>query len=167
MLRGMTEGGERDSIPQPAKDRRWDIDERGEGIGDARAQKGRIDLLGSHAGRANWIAEEPDAHLWPHLEQAISAPGSPWIDANHTIDAAGRLILDLVHEPLDGDRARAGRLADVLRLLGSVVEGATFVEIDDLRDDGALVVDVVTGMLDDQTPFKAHGHTLRFRVTTS
>jgi 2-polyprenyl-6-methoxyphenol hydroxylase-like FAD-dependent oxidoreductase len=30
----------------------------------------------------------------------------------------------------------------------------------------SLVIDIVTGMLDDQTPFKAHGQTLRFQVTT-
>jgi 2-polyprenyl-6-methoxyphenol hydroxylase-like FAD-dependent oxidoreductase len=30
----------------------------------------------------------------------------------------------------------------------------------------SLVIAIVTGTLDDQTPFKAHGHTLRFQVTT-
>jgi hypothetical protein len=55
---------------------------------------------------------------------------------------------------------------DVFRLLGLVLEGASFVEVDQRRSDDALVVDVVTGLLEDQTPFRSHGHTIRFRVRT-
>ena len=166
MLCPVTEEGESDTIPPPSRDRRWDVDERGDGIGDARDLAGRVDELRSHAERRRWIAEEPEVHLWPHIERAIKAPGSRWTDAEYTIDAEGRLIVDLVHAPVGGDRARAGLQADVLALLGHVVEGATFVEIEERRADERLVVDVVTGMLDDQTPFKAHGHTLRLRVST-
>lgn len=153
-------------IPPPSKERRWDIDERGDGIGDARSEAARIDQLRAHAERPTWIAEQPEIHLWPHLERAIKASGSSWTDADHSIDADGTLIVDLVHPPIDGERARAGLQAEVLRLLGFVVEGATFVEIEERQADDSLVVDVVTGTLDDQTPFKAHGHTLRFRVST-
>ena len=67
--------------------------------------------------------------------------------------------------PLDDDRRRAVIQADVMRLLGLVVEGATYLEIQQHGTDGTLVVDVVTGLLDDQTPFKTHGHTLRVRAT--
>jgi hypothetical protein len=83
-----------------------------------------------------------------------------------SVDADGRLIVELVHEPVDGDRARGVVQADVLRLLGLVIEGATYVEVEERRADGVLIVDVVTGMLDDQTLFKRHGHTLQFRVRT-
>jgi hypothetical protein len=158
---------ERTSIPPPSKERRWDIDERGEGIGDASAEARRVDDLRAHAERPGWVTEEPEAHLWPHLERAIQEPGSPWVSADHAIDRDGRLIVDLVHAPAEGDRARAGVQADVLRLVGLVIEGATFVEIEERGLDDTHVIDVVTGMLDDQTPFKAHGHTLRFRVTTA
>ena len=166
MLRGMAHARERDANPSPSKGRRWDIDERGDGIGDAGPQAARIDQLRAHAERPMWIAEEPETHLWPHLERAINAPGSQWTEADHSVDAEGRLIVLLVHPPVDGDRARAGLQAEVLKLVGLVVEGATFVEIEERHADDSLVVDVVTGMLDDQTPFKAHGHTLRFRVST-
>jgi hypothetical protein len=55
--------------------------------------------------------------------------------------------------------------ADVLRLLGMVIEGATYIEIKQRDADDSLVVDVVTGLLDDQTPFRSHGHTLRVSAT--
>ena len=158
---------ERGSIPPPSKERRWDIDERGEGVADAVAEALRIDDLRGHAERPGWVTEEPEAHLWPHLERAIQEPGSPWVSAAHSVDVDGRLIVDLVHAPVEGDRARAVLQADVLRLVGLVIEGATFVEIEERGLDDTLVMDIVTGMLDDQTPFKAHGHTLRFRVTTA
>lgn len=157
---------ERASIPPPSKERRWDIDERGEGVGDARAEARRIDDLRGHAERPGWVTEEPEAHLWPHLERAIKEPGSPWTSAAHSVDLDGRLIVDLVHAPVRGERARAVCQADTLLLVGLVIEGATFVEIEERGLDDTLVMDIVTGMLDDQTPFKAHGHTLRLRVTT-
>jgi hypothetical protein len=157
---------ERASIPPPSKERRWDIDERGEGVADAGAEARRIDDLRGHAERLGWVTEEPEAHLWPHLERAIEEPGSPWVSAAHSVDVDGRLIVDLVHAPDAGDLARAGLQADALRLVGLVIEGATFVEIEERGLDDTLVMDIVTGMLDDQTPFKAHGHTLRFRVAT-
>jgi hypothetical protein len=157
---------EPESIPPPSKERRWDIDERGNGVADAGEAAARIDALRGHAQRAGWIAEQPEIHLWPHLERAISADGSAWVRAGHSVDADGRFVVDLVHEEMSGDRVRAALLADVLALLGLVVESATFIEIAERHIDDELVVDVVTGVLDDQSPFKAHGHTIRFRVTT-
>jgi hypothetical protein len=157
---------ERASIPSPSEKRRWDIDERGEGVGDAGVEARRIDDLRAHAERPGWITEEPEAHLWPHLERAIQEPGSPWITADHSVDVDGRLVVDLVHSPVEGDREHARLHSDALRLVGLVIEGATFVEIEERDSDETLVMDIVTGMLDDQTPFKAHGHTLRFQVTT-
>jgi hypothetical protein len=155
---------EREPIPPPSKERRWDVDERGDGVADAAAAAGRIDELRAHATRPGWVAEEPEAHLWPHIERAITADGSPWLGATHSTDPDGRLVVDLVHAPVADDRARAALLADVFRLLGLVAESATFIEIEEWRD-APLVMDVVTGVLDDQSPFKAHGHTIRFRAT--
>ena len=158
---------ERETIPPPSKERRWDIDERGDGVADATAAAGRIDELRAHANRPRWVAEEPDLHLWPHLDRAIKANGSPWLGGAHSIDSDGRFVVDLVRAPASDDRARAALRGDVLRLLGLVAESATFIEIDERQGDEQLVVDVVTGVLDDQSPFKAHGHTIRFRVTTA
>jgi hypothetical protein len=155
---------DQETIPPPSKERRWDIDTRGVGVADARTLAPRIAGLLEVAEQPNWVTEEPDAHLWPHIERDVTAAGSTWRAAHHAIDHDGRLVVDLVHEPVDGDRGRAVLQADVLRLLGLVIEGATFVVIEEHRDSGEVILDVVTGMLDDQTAFKGHGHTLRFRA---
>ena len=75
--------------------------------------------------------------------------------------------MELVHEPVDVDRRRAALQSEVLRLLGLVIEGSTYIELAAWSSDDTLVVDVVTGMLDDQTPFKEHGHTIRVRARTT
>lgn len=161
----MSDHAERNEIPSPSKDRRWDVDERGDGTADATAYSARIEQLRAHAERSLWVAEQPDVHLWPHLERAIAAPGSPWAGVDWSIDRDGRLIVDLVHPPVEGDRGRAALQAEVLKLLGYVIESSTYVQIEERRDEEALVFDVVTGVLDDQSPFKAHGHVVRFRVS--
>ena len=155
-----------ESVPTPSKDRRWDIDERGDGVADAKDAAARIDVLRAHAARPRWVAEDPEIHLWPHFDRAISADRSPWIRAGHSIDPDGRFVVDLVHTPVSDNRSRAALKVDVLHLLGQVIESATFIEIGEGHIDEEFVVDVVTGVLDDQSPFKAHGHTVRFRVTT-
>jgi hypothetical protein len=150
--------------PPPSEQRRWDTDERGRGVADARPLAPRVGELQRAAEAADWVAEQPDAHLWPHLEQAIEAPGSNWASASYAIDDDGMLVVDLVHVPVEAERTRGELLADVMRLLGTVIEGATFIEVAGRRSDDSVEVDVVTGMLEDQTPFLGHGHTIRLRA---
>ena len=154
---------EHTDIPPPSKERRWDIDERGHGVADARRLVPRIDELRRAADAADWVAEQPEMHLWPHLQRAIGADGSPWISSDWAVDDDGTLTVELVHGPVDDDRARADLSADLLQLLGFVVEGSTYIEFEGRTSDDAVILDVVTGMLEDQTPFKGHGHTLRLR----
>ncbi len=54
----------------------------------------------------------------------------------------------------------------MLRLLGTVIECATYIEIKHRDTDDSLLVDLVTGLLDDQTPFRTHGHTIRVSATS-
>jgi hypothetical protein len=157
---------ENDTIPPPSKERRWDIDERGHGVADARAFVQRIGELQRVAAQPDWVAEEPDAHLWPHLQRAIEADGSPWTSGSWSIDDDGALNVELVHAPVDGDRPRAELAGEVLRLVGLVIEGSTYIEFEERRSDDTVAVDVVTGMLEDRTAFKGHGHTIRLRVRT-
>jgi hypothetical protein len=161
----MTDPHERALIPPPYKDRRWDDDARGEGVADARRFASRLQALLQAAELRLWVTEEPDAHLWPHLQRAIDEDGSGWTSGAYAIDESGRIVVDLVHAPLEDDRQRAVIQADVLRLLGMVIEGATYLEVRPRGSDDTLIVDVVTGLLDDQTPFKTHGHTLTVRAT--
>jgi hypothetical protein len=156
---------DRDAMPPPSKERRWDIDERGHGVADARRLAPRIGELQRNAEASDWVAEQPDAHLWPHLQHEIDADGSPWSSGRWRIETDGTLAVDLVHRPpLDDERGRAELTADLLRLIGVVIEGSTYIEFEERRADSEVVVDVLTGMLDDQTPFKGHGHTIRFRA---
>ena len=87
---------EDEPIRPPSKERRWDIDQRGDGVADASAAAGRIDALRAHAERKDWVAEEPDVHLWPHIERAVAMKGSPWTGAQWSTDPDGRLVVDLL-----------------------------------------------------------------------
>jgi hypothetical protein len=56
-------------------------------------------------------------------------------------------------------------------LIGEIAEASTFVRVIDAEADatagGASTaeVDVVTGLLGDETAFLTHGHTVRLRIT--
>jgi hypothetical protein len=161
----MTDQEERTLIAPPFKDRRWDADGRGEGVADARLLAPRLEALLQAAEQPLWVTEEPDTHLWPQIRRAVEQEGSGWTSGEYAIGQDGGLVIDLVHMALERDQRRAVLQADVLRLLGMVIEGATYIEIQQRDTDDSLIVDVVTGLLDDQTPFKTHGHTLRLRAT--
>jgi len=157
----------------PDKRRRWDDDERGTGVADARASVPALDALRAHADRPDWVAEQPEAHLWPHLERAIRAPGSPWRNATWTVDDGGRLIVELEHHGSGEDRPMAALRADAFALVGQVAEISTWVRVAEPGQAGTTLagraradieVQVVTGMLDDETPFAGHGHTLLIRI---
>ncbi len=52
---------------------RWDTDARFTGVADASAFAAAIDELAVLARRPGWVAEEPEAHLVPHLREASVA----------------------------------------------------------------------------------------------
>jgi hypothetical protein len=159
--------------PTPDKTRRWDTDERGRGVADARALVPRVEALAEHASRRDWVTEDAVAHLWPHLERAIAADGSPW-DARHEVfvDGEGRLVVELTHAAAGEDGSRGLAKADAFALIGQVAEATTFVRVSDpghgtgTGDPSVVEIDVVTGMLDDETAFRTHGHTVRLRIAT-
>lgn len=162
----------RSSHPAPDKDRRWEDDERGTGVADARASVPRLDALRAHADRTGWVAEQPEAHLWPHLEAAIGQAGSPWRNATWTVDREGRLVVELEHRGSAEDRPMAALRADAFALIGQVAEITTWVRVAEPPEAVTLgsgsradiEVEVVTGMLDDETPFASHGHALLLRI---
>jgi hypothetical protein len=139
------------------KDRRWDVDERGSGIASGEPfAPGVRDLL-AHMGQPDWLAEDADAHLLPHLDGAASGPLR--ILSSRT-DEDGVFVVELSWE---GDPLRHDDLRRALfTLAGSVAEGAT--AIVQRTEPDALVFEMTTGMLDDQTDFRSHGHLLRFVV---
>jgi hypothetical protein len=57
--------------------RRWDIDERGRGVADARHfADGARELVDAMV-EEDWVAEDPDAHLLPHIRRACERDGAP------------------------------------------------------------------------------------------
>ncbi len=133
------------------KDRRWDTDERGHGVADGSALAAGVHELAEALTIDAWIAEEPEAHLLPHLLRACGDCSLSVLD--HRLDGA------VLHVRLSSPEPRSGEAhGDVFRLIGSFAETATSV-----RQRG-LVYEVVTGLLDPDTPFKSHGHLVRLEL---
>jgi hypothetical protein len=138
---------------------RWDGDARGEGIGDGAWIAGDVRRLLATLDETNWIAEEPEKHLLPHLQHACAAEGSPWVLRSATPDGT----VFVVSLDWSGNPARIGQVrADLFALLGSFAESATYVH--QRVEDDAIFFDVVTGMLDEDMPFRPHGHLVQFRI---
>lgn len=135
---------------------RWDTDDRFTGIADAGALAAAIDELAALARRPGWVAEEPEAHLVPHLRGAGVA-GLRVVSWRAQADG----VLDVAAEHSPGDsRGEIRRRA--WALLGCVAEPAASVR--ERRDGDAAVFEVVTGIPDHAGPFASHGHTLRLTI---
>jgi hypothetical protein len=138
---------------------RWDGDTRGQRIGDARALVAGGEELLTAMREVNWIAEEPEKHLLPHIEAACSEADSALALERSQVLGDGSLLVDLrwKSEPGDPGGVRAAAYA----LIGSMAESASYIRQE--RDGDALVYDVVTGMLGDSA-FAPHGHVVRLRI---
>lgn len=141
-------------------DARWDEDERGTGVADGGALKGRVDELRDAMARDGWVAEHPEAHLLPHLERHCAGESS-WRIAGHSFDGDGVFDVVLDWHP---DTVRHEELQrDVFTLVATIAEPATYVYKHAVRNE--LDFEVVLGVLDAQTSrFKSHGHLVRLRV---
>jgi hypothetical protein len=146
---------------------RWDGDERGEGVADASPfAAGAVELVEAMR-LATWVAEEPDLHLQPHLERVCRSLPLQLEDARSRADGTLEVSLRWT-----GERPREADVrAAVFSLVGSFAELATYVRQrrGEDADDGAttLVYEVVTGILDGETRFAPHGHTVRVRVSAA
>jgi hypothetical protein len=139
---------------------RWDEDPRGQGVADAEAFAPGVEELVVAMREPNWVAEEPEAHLQPHLEAACADSNSPLALESTRVDEDGSLVLELRWKGAANDKQGARSAA--FALIGSVAESASYVR-EGVEDDVA-TYDVVTGMLQPDTRFASHGHVLRLRV---
>jgi hypothetical protein len=136
--------------------KRWDTDDRFTGVADASGFAGAIEELAALARRPGWVAEEPDAHLVPHLRGAGVA-GLRLLECRSREDG----VLEVAAEHGPGDsRGDVRRLA--WALIGTVAEPAASVR--EHRDGDSAVFDVVTGIPEGAGPFASHGHTLRLTI---
>jgi hypothetical protein len=133
--------------------RRWDTDERGRGVASAEAYLEHGDALRAAMVEPDWVAEEPDMHLLPHVRRFCEA--SEVLSLEDWSIEDGVLVLDLSSERSGGERHAA-----VFALLGTFAEPATLVR--QLVQDREYVV--VTGVLEGDSVFGPHGHTVHLRV---
>jgi hypothetical protein len=139
---------------------RWDTDARGIGVADAGAWQPTIATLSALVMEHGWVAEEPEAHLWPHLAAAASADGRLRL-TSATTGPTGEFVveLDWIGDPTPGRRDRRTAL---YALVGSIAESVTVIR--DPSGSAGDELEVLTGGPPGDSPFGSHGHTIRLRL---
>jgi hypothetical protein len=138
--------------------RRWDGDERGEGVADARNFAAGAASLVDAMQDGTWIAEEPELHLLPHLRHACESLPFELVAARTAADGSFDVDLRWLGETKGLGEIRAA----IFALVGGFAELSTYVR--QRADDDSIVFEVVTGFLDGESRFDPHGHTLRLSV---
>jgi hypothetical protein len=140
--------------------RRWEDDERGHGVGDAaQLLPGARELIAAFS-QPDWVAEQPELHLRPHIEAWCQRDERLLLVGDHT-DDADVYILDF--EWRGANRSVGEARAAVFALLGSIAESATYVRQRRVNGDGStlrLRFEVGTGELAPDGKFAPHGHVL-------
>ena len=136
--------------------RRWDLDTRGRGIASATAFAPAAERLLAAMRLPDWVAEEPEHHLLPHVRRLCDERG--WALRRAEVEQAV-LVLEVAVGPASWRELRAAGF----QLIGTFAEAHALVAQRD-RDDGGIELDVTTGMLEGDGDFAPHGHTVRLRV---
>jgi hypothetical protein len=140
---------------------RWEGDERGTGVGDARVFAPDAERLVEAMRQDQWIAEEPELHLLPHLQQACRP--LPFQVGGTAVTEDGVFV---VHLDWTGSAYQQGAVrAAVYTLVGSFSEVSTHIRQISDADGRALSFDVTTGFLEGDGDFAPHGHAISIRVT--
>ncbi|HEY2602045.1 MAG TPA: hypothetical protein VGI67_10845 [Thermoleophilaceae bacterium] len=134
---------------------RWEGDERGHGEGDASRLRPGAEQLVSAMALADWVAEQPDVHLSPHLLSWLEHSDDFALDAVGS-DETGAFVLRLSWQGRLGDLR--GLRAAAFALLGQVAESATYVR--QRRGEDRVLFEAATGMVGDDTQFAPHGHVI-------
>src|SRR5262249_13837966 len=117
-------------------DRRWDGDERGDGVADAAAfADGATELIAAMR-RPNWVAEQPELHLLPHLEEACGPLPLQILDARTMDDGSYQVQLRWTGEEPGIGAIRAA----IFSLLGSIAEPSSFIRQRRTESNGASVL---------------------------
>lgn len=145
---------------------RWDCDDRGHGIGDAaELVSGASELIAAFK-ESNWVAEQPDLHLLPHIEAWCERDRTLALTGSYTNDADA-YVLDLEWRGATGSVGAAR--AAVFSLIGSFAESATYVRQrrvagNDSGSEMKLQFEVGTGELASDARFESHGHVVLINV---
>jgi len=140
-----------------AERRRWDIDERFVGVADAVAASEDVERLLAMTSVPGWVTEDALEHLGPSCTAAAAMLGVE-LTRMEVVDD----VLEIDVQDVIRDEPRAPRIL-AYGLIGSFAEAATHVR--ETRVDGAVVLDVVTGVLPGDSAFATHGHLVRVRLS--
>jgi uncharacterized protein YihD (DUF1040 family) len=140
--------------------RRWDIDERGRGVASAASAVPDLERLRIAMLEPDWVAEDPDLHLLPHIERLCAERG--WnISRSDVVDAVLEVDVDTPRGTAASPREAA------FAIVGTFAEASTHV-VERSPDVGKSVeIHATTGMLEGDGEFAPHGHTVRIRVRLS
>jgi hypothetical protein len=139
-------------------EKRWDGDERGRGVTSAAPFAPGVAALQEQLDEADWVTEDPHAHLVPHIARACSVlPDVKLLETRLLDDGVLEVVLDW--QPSVDSPTLTYR---VFGIIGSFAESSTHVAQRSVDD--SVMYEVVTGMLPDQTQFRSHGHLVRFRI---
>jgi hypothetical protein len=140
----------------------WNNHTCGQGVGSAPGLLPNLQRLVERMAQPDWVAEEPDAHLLPHLRRASEHAGSRLRLVAVAVAPDGTYLVDLAwtgEPPSRRDQREA-----VFALIGALAEPATYVR--ERPCEGGVEFEVATGVLAGDGPFQSHGHTVRLRLTT-
>jgi hypothetical protein len=137
--------------------RRWDVDERGRGVAGAEGQVPELDRLRAAMLERDWVAEEPDAHLLPHIRRACAEQGWTVVRAD---------VVDAILEVEVSAPGARNPTAAAFTLLGTFAEPGTHVATTTHDVGREIAVTITTGVLEGDSPFAPHGHVVKLLVTT-
>jgi uncharacterized protein YihD (DUF1040 family) len=137
--------------------RRWDTDERGHGVASAAASVADLDRLRIAMLEPDWVAEDPDLHLLPHVrrlceEQSWNLARADVVDAVLEVEVV--VPAATVRSPT----------AAAFAILGTFAEASTHVVEQAAEVGESIELLVTTGMLEGDGAFAPHGHTVRIAV---
>lgn len=141
--------------------RRWDGDRRGSGDGSASGQVPPVHDLMDAMLRADWVTEEPEEHLLPHIKALCEREGSPLRLLSAVSDGPVFVVsLEWTRPAVTARHITSAAYS----LLGTFAESHTHIREQTVAN--AIDFEITTGLLDiDQPPFKGHGHVVRLHVT--
>jgi len=133
------------------------VDERGRGVASASAAVPDLDRLRAAMLEPDWVTEDPEAHLLPHVERLCTERG--WrLDAADVVDAVLRIEVSAPRASVGSSREAA------FALLGTFAESSTHVVAQSAAVGRDVEILATTGMLEGDGAFAPHGHSVRICV---
>ncbi len=143
----------------PVTTRRWETDARGHGIASGEAFAGNLRDLAALMADPGWVAEDPDAHLLPHLQAACAVPGFD-LRLDHAWSEGEIFVVELTSMAPDASIGHLRRAA--VTIVAAIAEGSTHVR--QRRAGEVLEFEIATGTAPSEGSFAPHGHLVRLRI---